>query len=413
MLTYTNLNKQQLVEVMRRVTGSAGDYARKSKAEYIEEVAALPADAVKSAIESMGLIAGIWSGGASSAPTADSTVECAVEEVPVIEVVDRQTLGKLFGIRGKFANTEVDVWNDPAAPEIDPLFKFDAEQLFSAVTAINRGRNVWLAGPAGTGKTEFVKNLCAGLGRAFVRVSFDSGAERYEFIGGERVKNGSTVYQRGIVLRGFTRPGAVILLDEVSFARPEYLSALHAPLEPAGVVTVPETGEVIRKAPGVVFMAADNSNGRGDYTGMYVGVREQNVAFVNRFARTLEFTYLKPAAEADVISKRAGCTPELGRVLVDFITVARQAGESAQLDHIPTLRELFYLAEALTDGVPSRLAFEQCMVNRASLESREVLQQLWKANVSDVAIDLALEGTYYEPVPEPEPTADAIVEEAA
>jgi hypothetical protein len=52
------------------------------------------------------------------------------------------------------------------------------------------------------------------------------------------------------------------------------------------------------------------------------------------------------------------------------------------------------------------------MVNRASLESREVLQQLWKANVSDVAIDLALQGTYLEPAPEAEPATETVMEAA-
>lgn len=377
------LSKPQLNDVLRRVTGKGRDLARASKEEMVAAVSALPGEVVAAALPQVGLIAGVWG---AAAPV---TVEQPVEQ-PDVAVVKTATLGQVFGIRGKYAGTEVEVWNDPAAPMLDPMYKFDAELLFSAVVAIKRGRNVWLAGPAGTGKTEFVKNVAAGLGRAFIRVSFDSGAERYEFIGGERVKNGSTVYQQGVILRGMQRPGAIILLDEVSFARPEYLSALHAPLEPEGVVTIPETGQVIRKAPGVVFMAADNSNGRGDFTGMYVGVREQNVAFVNRFAKTLNFSYLKPEMEAKVISMRAGVKLPLAEVIVAFLTVCRQAGDSAQLDHIPTLREAFYLAEALTDGQDFRGAFEETMVNRASPESAEVLQQLWKANVSDDALRAAL-----------------------
>jgi hypothetical protein len=75
-----------------------------------------------------------------------------------------------------------------------------------------------------------------------------------------------------------------------------------------------------------------------------------------------------------------------------MLSVMRQAGQSSQLDHVPTLREAFYLAEALADKVPPRLAFEQTMVNRASPESREVLQQIWKANMSDAGIEAAMAG---------------------
>lgn len=380
----SSLSKSQLNDILRGATGKGRDLARATKDEMVAAVSALP-ESVVSGLLPTGLIAGVWGASQPAQP------EQAVQQ-PNVAVVKQARLGELFGIRGKYAATEVEVWNDPAAPALDPLFKFDPELLFSAVAAVKRGRNVWLAGPAGTGKTEFVKNLCAGLGRAFIRVSFDSGAERYEFIGGERVKNGTTVYQEGVILRGMQRPGAIILLDEVSFARPEYLSALHAPLEPEGVVTIPETGKVIRKAPGVVFMAADNSNGRGDYTGMYVGVREQNVAFVNRFAKTLNFSYLKPEMETKVISQRANVKVELAEVIVGFLSACRQAGDSAQLDHVPTLREAFYLAEALSDGQDFRKAFEECMVNRASPESAEVLQQLWKANVADDALRIAIDG---------------------
>lgn len=383
------LSKPQLNEVLKRATTRGRDLARTTREQLLEAVLQLPEQVAINAAGSLGLITGVWSGAAPTAPVAAAP---AVEQLPVIEIVGQKKVGEVFGVRGKVASMLVDVWNDPAAPALDPLYKFDADHLYSALCAIKRGRNIWLAGPAGTGKTEFVKNLCAGLGRAFVRISFDSGAERYEFIGGERVKNGTTVYQQGIVLRGMTRPGAVILLDEVSFARPEYLSALHAVLEPEGVVTIPETGETVRKAPGVVFMAADNSNGRGDFTGMYVGVREQNTAFVNRFAKTLLFTYMKPDVEARVIAGRTGCDPALASLISGFMAVLRTAGEQAQLDHVPTLREAFYLAEALTDGQSPRHAYEECMVNRASPESQEALQQLWKANMTDQLVERALKG---------------------
>lgn len=382
-----NLNKVALNEILKRVTGRGVDLGRVNIEGMRQRVEALDASDVAAAAQSLGYI----SGGYSVAFTAPTAVP-AVAVVPNIKVVSQSTLGATFGIRGRLSGVAIDIWNDPDAPILDPLYKFNGDQLHSALCAIKRGRNVWLAGPAGTGKTEFVKNLCAGLGRAFVRVSFDSGAERYEFIGGERVKNGSTVYQDGIVLRGFRRPGAVILLDEVSFARPEYLSALHAPLEPNGTITISETGEVVNKAPGVVFFAADNSNGRGDFTGMYVGVREMNIAFVNRFAKTIVFTYMTPEMESKVIAARTACDPALAQMIVSFLTVCRAAGDSAQLDHVPTLREAFYLAEALSDGQPYRAAFEETMVNRASPESAEVLQQLWKANVSDAAIDAAKSG---------------------
>ena len=138
-----HLSKSQLNELLRRVTGRGRDLARNSKGDLILALDSLPEAAVSGALDSLGLIAGVWSGAASSAPLAEPAP--AVEQLPDIHVVAQKSLGEIFGIRGKFASITVDVWNDPAAPALDSLYKFDPEQLSSAVSAIKRGRNVWLA----------------------------------------------------------------------------------------------------------------------------------------------------------------------------------------------------------------------------------------------------------------------------
>jgi hypothetical protein len=48
-------------------------------------------------------------------------------------------------------------------------------------------------------------------------------------------------------------------------------------------ITIAETGERIKVASHVVFFGADNSNGHGDSSGNFAGVREQNTAFLDRF----------------------------------------------------------------------------------------------------------------------------------
>ncbi len=385
------LSKAQLVEVVRSLTGKVGDTARTSKGEYVQQLLAMPADVVSAAMPARAFpmpASALISG-------AVPQLQPAAIEVPVpsVQRVGKKTLGELFGIRGKFADFEVSVWNDPAAPKFDPKYVFDAAKLHSFATSVERGRAPWLGGPSGTGKTEFVKNFCAATGRYFCRVSLESGIERYDLIGGERARAGTLVYQDGIVLRAYRRPGSIILLDEVSFGRPEYLAALHPALEPEGAVTIAETGEVVHKAPGVVFAAADNSNGRGDSSGVYSGIREQNLAFLNRFSKFITFEYLPADREAKVIVARVeGCPPALADVIVNFLRVCRQSAQKAEIDSPPSLREAMYLAEALLDGQDYREAFEECIANRATSDVYEQLQQLWKANVNEEAIRLALTG---------------------
>jgi hypothetical protein len=62
-------------------------------------------------------------------------------------------IGKLFGFRGNNAKSPVTIWESHgAAPSIDPLYVVDAPNMAMMGTAIERGSNVWLGGPSGSGK---------------------------------------------------------------------------------------------------------------------------------------------------------------------------------------------------------------------------------------------------------------------
>jgi cobaltochelatase CobS len=388
------LSKLELIAIGRKLGVTMGDYARATKPGLIAKFdeagvrAKAEAMAVGEEQQPSQLIAG-------ALPMFQPDTPVFVPpSYPDIKPVRKANAAEVFGIRSSILKSiEVDIWNDPGAPAVMEGYRFDAKRLRSALTCLARQRPVWLGGPAGTGKTEFVKQVCARLGRAFVRVQFDASLEAYHVIGGERVKAASTVWQDGLVLQGFRRPGAVILLDEVGFARSEYTSSLHAALEPDAIITVPETGEVIKRAPGVCFFAADNSNGRGDHTGVYVGVREQNNAFLNRFGRFITFDYLSVEDETDIIAVNVPEAPvALCRMVADFIKVCRAKAEGGALESPPTMREAFYLCEALADGIPARDAYEEVIVNRAPVDVQEILQQLWAANVDASMVEAALQG---------------------
>ena len=403
------MSKQQLIAVGRAAGASMpGDYARTPKAAYLSVLTNVEPELVDKAVNlvlrsSAVQVPALIAGAATVPPVAPASA--APFTVPTYGhgVVRTESAEKVFGIRSThLRGVEVEVWGDPDAPAVMPSFRFNPQRLLSVLSAIKRQRPVWCAGPAGTGKTEFVRQVCARLGRYFARVQFDASLEAYHVIGGERVRGGSTVWQDGLVLSAFRRPGAVILLDEVGFARSEYTSSLHAALEAHASITVPETGEVIKRAQGVTFLAADNSNGRGDATGTYAGIREQNTAFLNRFASFIEFDFPPADEEAAIVADATGCQPLLAGLLVAFVGICRAKVESGAIEQPPSIRESMYLAEALTDGIPPRRAFEEVIVNRAPLDTQEALQQLWAANVSVEQIEAALRGeVYVAPIAEP------------
>jgi MoxR-like ATPase len=267
-----------------------------------------------------------------------------------------------------FSDVQIAVWSDPEAPAIVDDYVFNPSHLHQTVCALNDELpdNVWLAGERGTGKSEFVTQIAARLGRRLFRVNFDEALERADFIGGNTIENGSVVWKAGIIAQAIQHPGALILLDEIGFARAQALATLHALCErsPHRAVTISETGVRIPVASHVAFFCADNSNGFGDGSGNFAGVREQNSAFIDRFSYTLEFQYLPPKQEAALIHNRTGLPLAASTMIVGLANVAREKARAGLLTQPPSLRQLFAWARLVQRGVPVESAFKSAVVNK-------------------------------------------------
>jgi len=398
--TIDSLSKSSLIEACRRLGVKTGDTARNPKDYYVAALAGADPGAVEAALAGLTISRPVAIG--SYTPTAPTALIGSVPaakslaEQPV--VVASKSAKELFGIDLKLltgGRVMCDVWNDPDAPEADPSFRFNRDALAAVLAGINAGSNSWLVGPKGTGKTELVIQVAARLGRSLCRVNFDASTEKYEFLGGERVRGGSTVWQDGAVLLGMRRAGCIILLDEVARARPEYLIAMNPLLEPRGKVTITETGETFVKAPGVVFIAADNSNGTGDPTGNYV-CRKLDASLLDRFDFTVEVGYPAPEVEAGIVVDRTGCHPELAALLVSFVTICRTAADAGNIDDSPGLRNLFAFARAITAGLSVKSSFEVSVVNKSSVDAREELFQLFRQNIDTELVLAAAKGATAE-----------------
>ena len=294
-----------------------------------------------------------------------------------------------------FGDMQVEFWGDADAPAVLDDYVFDAENLHQALIALSNPlpHNCWLAGERGTGKTEFVKQLAARLGRKLFRINFDESAERAEFIGGNTIVNGTVVWTPGSIVKAITYPGAIVLLDEIGFARAQSIATLHALCERTRdrAIVISETGERIPVAPHVVFFVADNSNGHGD-NGNFAGVRQQSTAFIDRFSFTLEFQYLPAADEAALIASRSGMTDTAARMLVDLVNVAREKARMGLLVQAPSLRQLFAWADATQAGLPVATGFKNAVINKFPAETAVELLGIYTATINEVAFKQALEG---------------------
>jgi cobaltochelatase CobS len=287
-----------------------------------------------------------------------------------------------------FEDMEVLVWNDPEALAVLDDYVFNPANLHQALCALSESipDNCWLAGERSTGKTAFTEQISARLKRKLFRINFDDGMERSEFIGGNIVKNGSVEWKAGIIAQAIQHTGALVLLDEIGFARPAQLASLHALCERSAnrAIVIAETGVRIPVASHVAFFCADNSNGHGDASGNFAGVRDQNTAFIDRFSYTLQFEYLPHDDEVALVNKRTGLNIDAADVLVRFANVAREKARAGVLTQPPSLRQLLAWARAVTKGVPTVTAFRSAIVNKFPADCEPELVGIFTATVDTV-----------------------------
>ena len=285
-----------------------------------------------------------------------------------------------------FGDYPVEFWGHADAPARVDDYVFNPENLHQALIALKNPlpRNSWLAGERGTGKTEFVTQLASRLGRKLYRINFDEALERADFIGGNSIEAGSVVWKEGIITQAIQDAGALILLDEIGFARPQNLAVLHALCEHSihRAIVIAETGKRIPVASHVAFFCADNSNGHGDASGNFAGVRDQNTAFLDRFGYTLRFEYLPFIDEVALVEKRTGLAKKACEVLVQFANVAREKAQAGLLTQPPSLRQILAWAEAVQEGLPVGVAFKNAIINKFPADCEAELKGIFSATIN-------------------------------
>ena len=277
--------------------------------------------------------------------------------------------------------TALDVYDAPDAPTPD-LGYIWPEHSASAFAALSQGGNVFLYGPAGTGKTTFAQQIAARYGRPFVRISCDDQTDAATLTGMTTPDGkGGTHFQDGQLAAAIRRPGTVILVDEPSIARPGALFVLQALLDDGRALNVAETGERIAAAPGVMFILADNTNGTGDENGSYEGTRRLNRAFLDRADVTIKLDYMPAAQEAQVIAARTGLKAPHAMALAKFAALTRVKANEGQVSHGVGIRRLFALARQITAGVHPDVAFQVSVIETANYDDKEPLRQFWTTQI--------------------------------
>jgi MoxR-like ATPase len=318
---------------------------------------------------------------------AGAMVEAMRVDVPA--PISQAKWSDLFGLNGALGARRANVYAPTArTPAIDADYRWPVAVTHAALCAMIRGRNVWLYGPAGTGKSSWAEQLAARTGRPFTLIPCDDTTEAPELVGMTVPHQGGTRWQDGVLAAAIRIPHNVILIDEITVARPGALMMLQSVLQ-SRVLSIKETGEHIRAAEGVAFVVADNTNGKGGGLAQgYEGTQRINAATGDRFSLYLKLDYLPVEDEVAALVARSGCTLELAKILVQCAIETRKA----RVTHALGLRRLIAWAEALTDSVAPRLAFEYAILNGCSSDDMEPTEQCCALGLDTRALLQALKG---------------------
>jgi MoxR-like ATPase len=313
--------------------------------------------------------------------------QAVVADLAAVHVVDSLPCVDVFGVDvvdAKGHPLNVDIWNDPTAPAVDPHFIWTADILQHLILSQDTGENVWFGGPKGTGKSETARQFAAMTGRAFKRINFHKYTSAEDYIGAVGLENGQTVFKRGDFLTAFTHPSTVILLDEVTNADPGELAPLNGFLEPNSAVSF--GGSVQTRAPGVLVFAADNTLGNGDDSGRYAGTRQMNSALVDRFARVVQFDYLPYDSEVDALVRHTGCDPKLAHHILSAVMVARSRVQTGEVIDAPSIRSVIAFIRALR-VLPIDKAWATTIAARQPAESLPGLSAIYASCISETTIN--------------------------
>lgn len=217
--------------------------------------------------------------------------------------------------------------------------------------------NVWIAGPAGSGKTTAAQNVASALGLPF----YYTGAvgDPFQIVG---FVDASGRYSEPPIYKAY-KHGGVFLWDEVDGSDPNALLAFNALL--ANGKAVFPNGEIVDKHADCIIIAAANTYGLGA-TAEYVGRNRLDAAFLDRFVQ-LDWPY-----DTDL---EMAVSPNLGWTA--RVQAVRAAVAKKGLRVMITPRASIYGAALLSQGMDPKIVESMTL-------AKAMTPDQWSSIVADV-----------------------------
>lgn len=235
----------------------------------------------------------------------------------------------------------------------------------------------YITGLSGNGKTMMVEQACARANREYVRVQITPETDEDDLIGGFRLVNGETVFNKGPVIKAMER-GAILLIDEIDRGSNKIM-CLQGVLEGKPIL-IKKTGEVVSPSFGFNVIATANTKGKGSDDGRFIAATIIDEAFLERFTITLEQPYPTSATEKKIIIKHMEKFNCVDKEFADLLTVwsetIRKTFEDGGVDEIISTRRLCHIVQSFSIFEDRQKSIELC-VNRFDEDTKEAFIDLY------------------------------------
>ena len=214
--------------------------------------------------------------------------------------------------------------------------RFRGPQLIELVESLELGMHSLLVGPTATGKS-----LCAF--EAFERTKIKKpvfviegheSLKEFDLLGGYTPDGkGGFTWQDGVLVQAM-KSGGYLFIDEASRMPTRTLNILLGVLSRGAVVLTEHGSEEVKVQEGFQVVMAMNL-GKG------YAVNTLDTALLNRFSCVLEYRYLPPKEEEDLLVQETGIDPEIAHIMVKVANETRTLKRNKELSGEITPRGLF------------------------------------------------------------------------
>ena len=290
-------------------------------------------------------------------------------------------------------------------PKSDPTYvKWGEYKTVLSVIESGHFFPLYISGMSGNGKTFMVEQAAAKAKREYIRVQISPETDEDDLIGGFRLIDGETIFQKGPVIKAMER-GAILLIDEIDRATNKIM-CLQGVLE-GNPVLLKKTGEVITPAAGFNVIATANTKGRGSDDGRYSAASIIDDAFLERFVASIDQNYPPSNVEKNILTKHAAKydvdDSEFIEKLVSWSTVIRKTYDDDAIDEVVSTRRLCHIVKTHSVFNDRAKSIELC-INRFDSETKTAFLDLYtKIDESAEPLEQETELNISEPTNEEAP----------